>query len=409
MVDNHIYQGNELGIDARRIIWPRCMDMNDRALRSIVLDCDGYSRRSRFDITAASEVMAVMCLSMSVGEMKERLAEIVIGYANSGDPITAGDLKAEGAMALLMKEALQPNLVQTIEGVPAFVHGGPFANIAHGCSSLVSTKIALKVSDYVVTEAGFGSDLGAEKFFDIKCRQGELTPNAVVLVVTTKALKRQGGVVKEELSYRHDKALVKGFANLKKHLKNLEFFKVPVVVAINKTDTDLDEESNLIKNWCSAEGAPVVVSEVWAKGGEGGKTLAKKVVELCKHESHFKPLYPLVLSIKDKVAAVAKKIYGAKDVDYLPEAEVAIKEIEEMELSKLPVCIAKTPVSLTDDPSQLGAPRNFKITVKDLKVQAGAGFIVVYTGKIMTMPGLPPHPAAENMDILPDGTIKGLF
>jgi formate--tetrahydrofolate ligase len=409
LIDNHIFQGNELGIDYRNVVWPRCMDMNDRALRKIVLDCGEYVRETRFDITAASEVMAIMCLSMSLEEMKERLGEVIVAYTESGNPVTASDLKAEGAMTLLMKEALSPNLVQTIEGAPAFVHGGPFANIAHGCSSLVATKIALQISDYVVTEAGFGSDLGAEKFFDIKCRQGELTPSAVVLVVTTKALKHQGGVPNEEISYRDEKALVKGLANLKKHIENLKLFGVPVVIAINKTSMDVKEEIALIKEWCEKHGVPVEVAEVWAKGGEGGKTLGRKVLSLCQKKNNFKSLYPLDLPIKQKIELVAAKVYGADGVDFSAEAEASIKQIEDMELAHLPVCVAKTQLSLSDDPKKLGAPKDFRVTVRDLKVQAGAGFIVAYTGKIMTMPGLPKHPAAENMDITEEGKIVGLF
>ncbi|MCX5751586.1 MAG: formate--tetrahydrofolate ligase [Candidatus Saganbacteria bacterium] len=400
LVDNHIYQGNELGIDPGSIVWNRCMDMNDRALRKITIDNGEYQRVSSFDITAASEVMAVVCLSMTLDEMKKRLGEIIVGYTYSGEPVTADDLKAQGAMTLLLKEALQPNLVQTIEGGPAFVHGGPFANIAHGCNTLIATKVALGMADYVVTEAGFGADLGAEKFFDIKCRQGELTPNAVVIVVTTKALKHQG---------EKEQSLAKGFDNLKKHCESITLFGIPFVVAINKTTSDTKEEIAAIEKWCHEHKIPVEVVDVWERGGIGGVGLAKKVVELCNKPSHFKPLYQLDLLIKEKIKTIAQKIYGAKDVVFAQEAEDKIAEIEEIGYGHLPICMAKTNFSLTDDPNLLGRPKDFTITVRDLKVQAGAGFIVAYTGKIMTMPGLPKHPAAENMDITEDGKIVGLF
>ena len=410
MLDNHLYQGNELGVEQNRITWKRVMDMNDRALRNITLDIgNGTRRETGFEITASSEVMAVMCLSKSLEDMKERFSRIIVGFSYKWKPITAGMLKAHGAMALLMRDALKPNLVQTIEGVPAFVHGGPFANIAHGCNSLMATKMALKSAQYVVTEAGFGSDLGAEKFFDIKCRVGKLRPDAVVIVVSIKALKRQGGIAKEDLMRPNPAAVEAGLPNLMKHVENIKLFGLPFVIAINKNLNDTREEINVIINHCRSFGFSVVVSEVWEKGGAGGVELAKEVVKAADKQSGFKFLYDPSEPIKTKLDKIATKIYGADGVDYTPEAERDIKELGELSLDKMPICVAKTQYSLSDDPKKLNRPQNFRITVKSLKASAGAGFIVAYTGDIMTMPGLPKVPAAEGMDVTEDGKITGLF
>jgi formate--tetrahydrofolate ligase len=409
MLDNHLYQGNELQVDLNRITLKRVMDMNDRALRNITINMDPIRRESGFDITASSEVMAIMCLSKNLEDMKERLSKIIVGFSFRWKQVTAGMLKAHGAMALLMKDALKPNLVQTIEGVPAFVHGGPFANIAHGCSSLIATRMALRSADYVITEAGFGSDLGAEKFFDIKCRVGGLRPSAVVIVVSIKALKRQGGISKEDLSKVNPAAVEAGLPNMMKHVENIKLFGLPFVIAINKAPHDTKEEIDVIKNHCKSLGLPVVLSEVWEKGGDGGRELAARVVELASQPNNFKFLYEPAESIRSKIDKIAKNIYGADGVDYVPEAERDIKELEMLKLDKMPVCVAKTQYSLSDDPKKLSRPKNFGITVKRLRASAGAGFIVAYTGDIMTMPGLPKVPAAEGMDITEDGKITGLF
>ncbi|MCX5726524.1 MAG: formate--tetrahydrofolate ligase [Candidatus Saganbacteria bacterium] len=409
LVDNHLYQGNSLGIEPGRITWKRVMDMNDRALRNVTLQIGDIRRESGFDITASSEVMAIMCLSQSITDMKERLSKIIVGFSYKWEPITAGDLKAGGAMALLMKDALKPNLVQTIEGVPAFVHGGPFANIAHGCNSLLATKMALKLSDYVVTEAGFGSDLGAEKFFDIKCRVGELSPDAAVLVVSVRALKRQGGIAVIDLDKENPAAVEAGLPNLRKHVENIKAFGIPIVLAINKALKDSKQEINVILKGCETLDLPISISEVWERGGEGGKDLAEKVIKAAEGQNNFRFLYDVNESIEDKIGKIAKTIYGAKGVTYSEEAGRDIRELEKLKLDKLPICVAKTQYSLTDDPKKLGRPKEFNIAVKKLRASAGAGFIVVYTGDIVTMPGLPKVPAAEGMDIDEDGKIKGLF
>ncbi|MBU0686455.1 MAG: formate--tetrahydrofolate ligase [Candidatus Margulisbacteria bacterium] len=409
IVDNHIYQGNALGIDPKRVVWHRVMDMNDRALRNITLHSKKGDRKDRFDITASSEVMAIMCLSESIEDMKKRFARIIVGYTHAGKAITAGDLHVQGAMALLMKNALKPNLVQTIEGVPTFVHGGPFANIAHGCSSLMATKLALKVADYVVTEAGFGSDLGAEKFFDIKCRVGNLNPSAVVLVVTVRALKLQGGAGKEDLINQDDAALKKGFENLNQHFHNIQAFGVPCILALNKMPCDTPEEIELVLNTCQGLGYDIALAEVWEKGGAGGKDLAKKVVNAAKQKSTLKFLYNPKDGIEINLGKIAKNIYGASGVEYESEAIKDIKHIAALGLDKLPICVAKTQYSLSHDPKLLGRPKNYKLKVRELQADAGAGFIVAYTGDILTMPGLPKCPAAANMDITEDGKITGLF
>jgi len=409
MVDNHIYFGNELNIDKDSICWPRVVDMNDRALRNITLKYKDTERKASFDITAASEVMAVLCLSMNLDQLREKLSRIIIGFSKDGVPVTAKDLKASGAMALLLKEAIKPNLAQTIEGVPAFVHGGPFANIAHGCNSLVSTKLALKLADYVVTEAGFGSDLGAEKFFDIKCRAGELMPGAAVVVVTTKALKWQGGSSRDEWNRPDEAALRKGLANLERHISGLNNYRIPVVCAVNKYSFDDEKEINMILEACAGMDIPASVAEVWEKGGSGGREAAKQVLSSLKKATEFAPLYLSDIPVADKLDAVARKIYGADGIELSENASQKLGLIKRANLEHLPVCIAKTQFSFTDDPKQLGAPVNFSIHVKDLKIAAGAGYIVAYTGDIMTMPGLPKHPAAEKMDIDADGRIKGIF
>ncbi len=409
MLDNHIYQGNSLGIEPNRVVLKRVMDMNDRALRHIVLETDEVRRSSGFDITASSEVMAVMCLAEGLEDMKQRLSKIIVGFSYKWKPVTAGMLKAQGAMTLLLKDAIKPNLVQTIEGVPAFVHGGPFANIAHGCNSLIATKMALKLSEYVVTEAGFGTDLGAEKFFNIKCRVGGLNPNAVVLVVTMRALKKQGGVSKQDWTKENVSAVKAGFPNLEKHIESIRLFGMPLVVAINKRPEDTDVEISTVVGECNSLNVPCAVSQICEKGGQGGIELAKRVVELAGKNSELKLLYKVEEPIKDKLEKIATKIYGAEGVEYISEAERDLREIEKLGLDKLPMCVAKTQFSLSDDSKKLGRPKGFKITVKRLRVSAGAGFIVAYTGDIVTMPGLPKEPAAEKMDITEDGTITGLF
>ncbi len=413
MLDNHIQQGNSLGIDVKKILIKRCLDMNDRELRNIVAGLggrvNGVPREDGFIITVASEVMAILCLASDITDLKERLGSILVAYTFDGKPVYARDLKANGAMAALLKDAIKPNLVQTLEGTPAIMHGGPFANIAHGCNSVRATKLGLKLADYLVTEAGFGSDLGAEKFFDIKCRKAGLNPSAVVLVATVRALKYNGGVPKAELGSENLAALEKGIVNLGKHIENMHKYGVPVVVAINRFGADTDAELDYIKNYCKELGADFALSEVFAKGGEGGRELAEKVVAACEKESAFKVLYPLELSIKEKISAIAGEIYGADGVIYTAAAEKAIAEIEKMGAANVPVCIAKTQYSLSDDPALLGRPQNFSITVRDVRLSNGAGFVVVYTGDIMTMPGLPKLPAAEKIDVDADGRITGLF
>lgn len=413
MIDNHIHQGNELNIDVRRITWKRAIDMNDRALREIVVGLggktNGFPRQDGFIITVASEIMAILCLATDFKDLKERLGKIIIGYDKDGNPVTAKDLKADGAMALLLKDAIKPNLVQTLENVPAFIHGGPFANIAHGCNSIIATRYGLKLADYLVTEAGFGADLGAEKFFDIKCRYGRLKPSAAVVVATIRALKMHGGLKKEELATENMDALEKGIENLAKQIENVQKYGIPVVVAINKFMNDTDREIQFVKRYCGDLGVDVALADVWGKGGEGGIELAEKVIDACERESDFKPLYELDMPIKDKIKTIAKEIYGADDVEFTKEAVKDLKNIEKLGLSHLPVCIAKTQYSLSDDPKLLGRPKGFNITVKRLNISAGAGFIVVMTGDILTMPGLPKSPAAEKMDIDEEGKITGLF
>ena len=413
-IDNHIHQGNNLRIDSRRIIFKRVMDMNDRALRNIVVGMggkvNGFLREDGFMITVASEIMAILCLATSLSDLKERMGNILVAYDLDGNPVYAKQLEVEGSMALLMKDAIKPNLVQTLENTPAIIHGGPFANIAHGCNSIVATKMALKLGDIVVTEGGFGADLGAEKFLDIKCRYGNLTPNCIVIVATMRALKHHGGVKKEELNIPNVEALAKGIVNLEKQIENMKKYNVPVVVAINKFVTDSDEEIQFIKEFCAKLGVKVALSDVWAKGGEGGLELANIVNEvLDNEESNFKVLYDEKDTIKDKILTIAREIYGAKSVLYTPAASRQIAELEKFELDKLPICMAKTQYSLSDNPSLLGRPENFDITVKEVRVSNGAGFIVVLTGDIMTMPGLPKVPAANKMDILENGEIVGLF
>ena len=413
-IDNHIHQGNVLRIDSRRIIFKRVMDMNDRALRNIVVGMggkvNGFLREDGFMITVASEIMAILCLATSLSDLKERMGNILVAYDLDGNPVYAKQLEVEGSMALLMKDAIKPNLVQTLENTPAIIHGGPFANIAHGCNSILATKMALKLGDVVVTEGGFGADLGAEKFLDIKCRYGNLTPNCIVVVATMRALKHHGGVKKEELNTPNVGALAKGIVNLEKQIENMKKYNVPVVVAINKFVTDSDEEIQFIKEFCAKLGVKVALSDVWAKGGEGGLELANIVNEvLDNEESNFKVLYDEKDTIKDKILTIAREIYGAKSVLYTPAASRQIAELEKFELDKLPICMAKTQYSLSDNPSLLGRPENFDITVKEVRVSNGAGFIVVLTGDIMTMPGLPKVPAANKMDILENGEIVGLF
>ena len=413
-IDNHIHQGNTLRIDSRRIIFKRVMDMNDRALRNIVVGMggkiNGFLREDGFMITVASEIMAILCLATSLSDLKERMGNILIAYDLDGNPVYAKQLDVQGAMALLMKDAVKPNLVQTLENTPAIIHGGPFANIAHGCNSILATKMALKLGDVVVTEGGFGADLGAEKFLDIKCRYGGLTPNCVVVVATMRALKHHGGVKKEDLNTPNVEALAKGIVNLEKQIENMQKYNIPVVVAINKFLTDSDEEIEYIKNFCDKLGVKVALSDVWAKGGEGGLELANIVNDILENkESNFKVLYDEKSSIKEKILTIAREIYGAKDVRYTPAANKQIAELEKFELDKLPICMAKTQYSLSDNPALLGRPEGFDITVKEVRVSNGAGFIVALTGDIMTMPGLPKVPAANRMDILENGEIVGLF
>ena len=415
MLDNHIKQGNELRIDVRRITWKRCVDMNDRQLRNIVDGlggvANGVPREDGFDITVASEIMAILCLSQSITELKERLSRIIVGYNFDGKPVTCAELKAEGAMAALLKDALKPNLVQTLEGTPALVHGGPFANIAHGCNSVTATRLAMRLGDYAVTEAGFGADLGAEKFLDIKCRAAGLTPAAVVMVATVRALKMHGGLDKKSLDTEDIAALERGIPNLLRHVSNIKsVYKLPCVVAINRFPTDTDGEIDFIIKKCKELGVNTVLSTVWADGGKGGEELAREVVRLCEEEKgDFTFSYSLDGTIEEKIEAVVKKIYGGKGINILPAAQKQIAALNENGFAGFPVCIAKTQYSFSDDPALLGAPEDFTVTVKNVKISAGAGFIVVLTGDIMTMPGLPKHPAAERIDIDENGIISGLF
>ena len=414
MIDNHIQQGNALKIDPKKIAWKRCVDMNDRQLRYVVDglggEKNGCPREDGFDITVASEVMAVLCLASSISDLKERLSRIIIGYTYDGAPVTAGDLKAAGAMTALLKDALKPNLVQTLEATPAIVHGGPFANIAHGCNSVLATRAAMAIGDYAVTEAGFGADLGAEKFFDLKCRMAGLTPSAVVVVATVRALKMHGGLAKNLLAEQNISALEKGVPNLLRHVSNVrDVFGLPCVVAINRFPTDTDEEIEFITEKCKELGVNVVLSNVWAEGGKGGEALAEEVVKLCEQPNNFKFAYDGDLPLKQKIEAVVTKIYRGKGVEFTAEASAQIEKLEAMGFKNCPVCMAKTQYSFSDDPKLLGAPENFTVTVRKVKVSAGAGFIVVLTGDVMTMPGLPAHPAAENIDVDENGKIIGLF
>jgi formate--tetrahydrofolate ligase len=414
-IDNHIHQGNELDIDARTITWKRCLDMNDRALRQVVVGLggkvNGYPREDGFMITVASEIMAILCLAKDMDDLKRRIAAIVIGYNTDGEPITAGDLKVAGAMGLLLRDAIKPNLVQTLENTPCLMHGGPFANIAHGCNSIRATKLGLKLADYCITEAGFGSDLGAEKFFDIKCRIGGLKPSCVVLVATVRALKYNGGVPKAELAKENTDALKDGIVNLGKHIENMQKYGLPVIVAINRFMTDTDEELKIIEQYCCDMGVDFSMCEVFAKGGDGGVELAEKVVKVSERggEMNFAPIYDEKASIDEKINTIAKEIYGADGVVYTPKAKKAIARLEKQGFDKLPICMAKTQYSLSDDPSLLGRPSGFEITVREVRVSAGAEFVVALTGDVMTMPGLPKVPAANNMDIDKDGKIVGLF
>lgn len=413
-IDNHLQQGNTLNIDPRQIVWKRCMDMNDRALRNVIVGLggkmNGVPREDGFNITVASEIMAILCLASDIKDLRERLGRVIIGYNYDGQPVAAKDLKVDGAMTLLLKDAIKPNLVQTLEGTPAIMHGGPFANIAHGCNSVIATKLSLKLADYVITEAGFGADLGAEKFLDIKCRFAGLKPNAVVLVATIRALKYNGGVKKENLKEENLAALSVGFSNAEKHIENLKQFGVPVLVAINHFDTDTEQEIELVRERCTSLGVKVAFSDVFLNGGEGGKELAHMLVELTDSTvSSFAPIYDTALPIRDKIKTIVTRIYGGNNVIYTAAAEKSIAKIEEMGLDKLPVCMAKTQYSLSDNPALLGRPSGFDVTVREVRISAGAGFIVALTGDIMTMPGLPKVPAAEKIDIDEEGVITGLF
>lgn len=414
MLDNHIQQGNALNIDPNQIVWKRCLDMNDRVLRNIVVGLgkktDGVVREDHFIITVASEIMAILCLAENMQDLKERLGRIIVAYTYEGTPVTAKELNAVGSMAALLKDAIKPNLIQTLENTPAIVHGGPFANIAHGCNSVRATKTALKLADYAITEAGFGADLGAEKFFDIKCRMADLKPDAVVLVATVRALKYNGGVPKTELSAENLDALKKGIVNLEKHIENVQKYGVPCVVTLNRFITDSDAELAYVKEFCESRGCEFALSEVWEKGGEGGIELANKVMETLENkESHFKPLYDNSLSIKEKIETIAKEIYGAASVTFDPLAQKAMNRLEELGFGNMPVCMAKNQYSLSDDATLLGRPENFNINIREIYVSAGAGFVVAITGTVMTMPGLPKKPAAENIDVNEDGVITGLF
>ena len=414
MLDNHIQQGNALGIDPRQIVWKRCVDMNDRVLRNIVVGLgrktDGMVREDHFVITVASEIMAILCLADDLADLKKRLGRIIVAYNFNGDPVTADDLQATGAMTALLKDAIKPNLIQTLEHTPALVHGGPFANIAHGCNSVRATKMALKMADIVITEAGFGADLGAEKFFDIKCRKAGLTPSAVVLVSTVKAMKYNGGVAKKDLPEKNMEALKKGIVNLEKHIENLQKYGVPIVVTLNKYVTDSEEELAYIKDFCESRGCEFALAEVWEHGGQGGVELANKVLNILeKKESNFKVLYPDEYTLKQKIETISKEIYGADGVTYSAAAEKALARIEAMGMGHLPVCMAKNQYSLSDDPKKLGRPTGFTVNIREVYVSAGAGFVVAITGTIMTMPGLPKVPAAEAIDVDDDGNIVGLF
>ena len=414
LLDNHIQQGNELGIDTRRVVWKRCLDMNDRVLRNIVVGLgaksDGTVREDHFVITVASEIMAVLCLADDMKDLKERLSRMVVAYDYQGQPVTAGDLNAVGAMAALLKDAMKPNLIQTLEHTPALVHGGPFANIAHGCNSVRATKAALKMADYVITEAGFGADLGAEKFFDIKCRMADLKPDAVVLVATIRALKYNGGVSKEALGEENLDALKKGIVNLEKHIENLHKYGVPVVVTLNSFATDTEAETSFVEEFCRERGCEFALSEVWEKGGDGGIALAEKVLETLENkQSNFKVLYDDHLSLREKIEVVAREIYGADGVDYTVQAKNQLAELEKLGFGTMPVCMAKTQYSLSDDPALLGRPEKFRMNVREAYVSAGAGFVVVLTGAVMTMPGLPKQPAAFRIDVNDEGVITGLF
>ncbi len=414
LLDNHIQQGNALGIDPRQVVWKRCLDMNDRVLRNVVVGlgnkADGTVREDHFVITVASEIMAILCLAEDMEDLKERLGRIIVAYSYDGRPVTADDLQATGAMAALLKDALKPNLIQTLEHTPALVHGGPFANIAHGCNSVRATKTALKLADIVVTEAGFGADLGAEKFFDIKCRKAGLRPDAVVLVATVRALKYNGGVAKADLAKEDTEALARGIVNLEKHIENLQKFGVPVVVTLNSFVSDTEKETAFVREFCEKRGCAFALSEVWEKGGEGGVALAEAVLDVLEKEtSRFAPLYPDQLSLEEKIETVAKEIYGADGVTYSAEAKKELERIAALGLSHFPVCMAKTQYSLSDDPAKLGRPQNFTVNVREVYVSAGAGFVVAVTGAIMTMPGLPKEPAANRIDVTGDGVITGLF
>ena len=414
MLDNHIYQGNSLNIDPRRIVWKRCVDMNDRQLRFVTDGLggriNGVPREDGYDITVASEIMAVLCLANSISDLKERLGRIIVGYTYDEKPVTAADLKAHGAMTALLKDAIKPNLVQTLEGTPALVHGGPFANIAHGCNSVTATKLAMKLGDYAITEAGFGADLGAEKFLDIKCRMAGLTPSAVVIVATIRALKMHGGMAKTELNEENTEALLRGIPNLLRHVSNIKnVYKIPSVVAINKFPTDTDKEVQVIIDECKKLGVNVVLSDVWAKGGDGGIELAEEVVRLCEEENNFTFCYEDNLSIEEKIESIVKKIYGGDGVIFDKNAQKQLKTLTDLGFSNMPVCMAKTQYSFSDDMTKLGAPEGFTVTVRNVKVSAGAGFIVALTGEIMTMPGLPKVPAAEKIDVDETGKITGLF
>lgn len=414
LLDNHIQQGNELGIDPRQIRWKRCLDMNDRVLRNIVVGLgnkmDGMVREDHFVITVASEIMAILCLADDMADLKRRLARIIVAYNFNGEPVTAADLQAVGSMAALLKDALKPNMIQTLEHTPALVHGGPFANIAHGCNSVRATKMALKMADICVTEAGFGADLGAEKFFDIKCRKAGLKPDAVVLVATIRALKYNGGVAKNALAEENLDALKKGIVNLEKHIENLQKFGVPVVVTLNSFITDTEAETAFVREFCEQRGCAFALSEVWEKGGEGGIALAEAVLDVLENkESHFAPIYPSDMPLKDKIATIAKEIYGAEDVSYAPAAEKELARITELGMGDFPVCMAKTQYSLSDDAKKLGRPEGFTLNVREVYASAGAGFVVAVTGSIMTMPGLPKKPAAFGIDVSDEGVITGLF
>ncbi len=414
LLDNHIQQGNTLNIDTRNVVWKRCLDMNDRVLRNVVVGlgtkADGTVREDHFVITVASEIMAILCLANDMNDLKDRLSRIIVAYNYAGEPVTAGDLQAVGAMAALLKDTLKPNLIQTLEHTPALVHGGPFANIAHGCNSVRATKTALKAADYVITEAGFGADLGAEKFFDIKCRKAGLKPDAVVLVATIRALKYNGGVAKADLNNENLDALKKGIVNLEKHIENLHKYKVPVVVTLNSFISDTEAEISFVKEFCENKGCEFALANVWGKGGEGGVELAQKVLDTLENKvSAFEPLYSDDLSLTDKIETVAKEIYGANGVTYTPAALQQLKKLTELGFGNLPVCMAKTQYSLSDDPNLLGRPENFNVSVREVYVSAGAGFVVVLTGAVMTMPGLPKNPAAFNIDVDEDGRITGLF